>query len=294
MSELTVLGVDAGGSATRAVVVRGGELVARFELPPLNVLLDVDAFDRLALVIADSGAQAAGLGLAGLRGAEHATSLQLRLRAATGVDVVVADDTEIAWRGAFGGGPGIVVIAGTGSNAFGRTVDGRTARVGGYGFLIGDEGSGYWIANQAVRAALRSYDGTGPKSPALEAAVLDRYGFDVDALVRAVHSNVADRRLLAGSAGVWASLDDPAMAGILDAAADHLVAMARALRHELGAGDLPVAVHGGVFDNPHIRRRFAAAIDIATPLKAPEFGAVDLALGFESSALHEVQVGEGR
>jgi glucosamine kinase len=280
MSGLAVLGVDAGGSATRAVIVRSGELVSRFEMPPLNLLLDADAFDRLTEVVTDSGAQAAGLGLAGLRGTGHAASLQRKLAAATGIDVVVTDDTQIAWLGAFGGGPGILVISGTGSNAFGATADGRIARVGGYGFLIGDEGSGYWIANQAVRAALRSHDGTGPKAPALEAAVLGEHGFDVDALTRAVYSDVADRRLLASSAHVVAGVDDPVMASILDAAADHLVAMALALRHELGAaaGDLPVAVHGGVFGNPRVRRRFASAIDITEPLKAPEFGAVDLVM----------------
>jgi glucosamine kinase len=285
MPALAVLGVDAGGSATRAVIVCGDEVVRRFELPPLNLLLDADAFDRLSVLIADSGVQAAGLGLPGLRGADHSASVQRKLRAATGVEVVVADDTEIAWLAAFGGGPGIVVIAGTGSNALGRTADGHTAKVGGYGFLIGDEGSGYWIANQAVRAALRSHDGTGPKALALEAAVFGDYGFDVDAFTVAVYGNAADRRLLAGSAQALASLDDPVVASILDAAADHLVTMALALRHELGAAaaELPVAVLGGVFANPHIRSRFVSAVDVVEPLKAQEFGAVDLVRRLGSS-----------
>lgn len=274
MSERAVLGVDAGGSATRAVLVRGSDVVARYELPPLNVLLHADAVDRLGLLIIDSGADAAGLGLAGLRGRGHAQQVQQLLRAATGAEVVVTDDTEIAVLGAFDGGPGIVVVAGTGSNAFGRAADGTTARVGGYGFLLGDEGGAYWIANQAIRAALQSRDGTGPKAPGLEAAIPDIYGVDLDALLRAVYRDPADRGTLAGGAARLAEVDDPVMLAILDAAAEALVAMVLAVQARLGP--LPVAVHGGVFCNGHIRDRFNRAIEVVEPVKAPEFGAVDL------------------
>jgi glucosamine kinase len=280
VSQRAVLGVDAGGSATRAVLVRGGDVVARYELPPLNVLLQVDAVERLVALITDSGADAAGLGLAGLRGVEHAQHVQKELRYATGVDVVVADDTAIALLGAFDGGPGIVVVAGTGSNAFGRATDGTTARVGGYGFLLGDEGGAYWIANQAIRAALRSRDGTGPKAPGLERAVPCIYGLDFDELTRAIYRDVADRTPIAGAAERLANVDDPVMVAILDAGTDALVAMAHALRAQLDAGDagppLPVAVHGGVFRNVGIRSRFIRAIEVVEPVKAPEFGAVDL------------------
>ncbi|HEX7106550.1 MAG TPA: BadF/BadG/BcrA/BcrD ATPase family protein, partial [Acidothermaceae bacterium] len=133
MSLPRILGVDAGGTGTRAVLVSDGAVVARFEDGPLNLLLHDDAFERLVLLIKESGATAAGLGLAGLRGVAEGRALQDKLRAATGVDVAVADDTEVALLGAFDGGPGIVVIAGTGSTAFGRAAQGRAARVGGHG-----------------------------------------------------------------------------------------------------------------------------------------------------------------
>jgi glucosamine kinase len=278
VSGVPVLGVDAGGSATRAVLMVDGEVIRRFDEPPLNLLLHTDAFDRLAALIAESGAQAAGLGLAGLRGRDQAAELQLRLVEATGVDVVVADDTEVALLGAFGGGPGIVVICGTGSNAFGRAADGRTARVGGHGFLLGDEGGAYWIANQALRAALHSHDGTGPKAPVLEQAVTSAYGCDFDAIVRTVYRDVADRQVVAKLARVVMTLDDPVMVAILDAGADFLVVMAQALRTALGA-DLPVAMHGGVFGNAHVRARFVAATGAVESARAPEFGAVELAGG---------------
>ena len=275
MSAPRILGVDAGGTGTRAVLVSDGAVVARFDDGPLNLLLHDDAFERLVLLIKESGATAAGLGLAGLRGAAEGRALQEKLSAATGADVAIADDTEVALLGAFDGGPGIVVIAGTGSNAFGRDAQGRAARVGGHGFLLGDEGSAYWIANTALRAALHSHDGTGPKSAALEDAVAAVYGLDFDAIVRLVHTNPADRQLVARAARAVMELDDPLMGKILDDAAQALVTMALALRAKLG-DDLPVAMHGGIFGNPRIRDAFVAGTGAVEPAKSPEFGALHL------------------
>lgn len=283
MSAPPVLGVDAGGSATRAVVIADGQVLDHFEERPLNVLLHADAFERLAALITRSGAVAAGLGLAGLRGREHALEIEQRLAAATGVEVVVVDDTEAALVGAFGDRPGIIVIAGTGSNAFGRGGDGTTARAGGYGFLLGDEGGAYWFASQALRAALRSHDGSGPKSAALELAVTREYGLDFDAIVRLVYADPADRQAIARLArSVMALDDDQVMAAILDAGCDYLVELANLLRRQLGAGlpegELPVAMHGGVFRNPYVHQRFVAATGALPAARAPEFGAVDLAV----------------
>ena len=283
MPGLPVLGVDAGGSATRAVLIEDGLVLSRFDEPPLNVLLQADAFERLAALITASGAAVAGLGLAGLRGPEQATDMGARLAAATGADVVVVDDTEAALAGAFGAGPGVIVIAGTGSNALGQSGDGRTARAGGFGFLVGDEGSAYWFASQALRAALRSHDGTGPKSAALEAEVTGEYGLDFNAIVRLLYSDPADRQIVTRLARTVMALDDdPVMTGILDDGCDYLVALANVLRRQLGSGqrgdELPVAMHGGVFLSPYVRGRFVSGTGAETAARAPEFGAADLAI----------------
>jgi glucosamine kinase len=283
VSGLPVLGVDAGGSATRAVLMQDDQVVSRFDEPALNVLLQADAFERLAALITASGAAAAGLGLAGLRGPDHEADMGARLAAATGVDVVVVDDTQAALAGAFGAGPGIIVIAGTGSNALGQSGDGTTARAGGYGFLVGDEGSAYWFASQAMRAALRSRDGSGPRSGALEAAVTDEYRLDFDAIVRLIYSDPADRQILTRLARTVMALDDdPVMTGILDAGCDYLIALANVLRGQLrtgqGEAELPVAMHGGVFSSPYVRTRFISATGAESAARAPEFGAVDLAI----------------
>jgi glucosamine kinase len=273
----SVLGVDAGGTDCRAVLVRDGEIVARRRLGPLNVLLHSDALDRLAALILETGAVAAGLGLAGVRSAAEADRIAAELRARTGVPVTVGDDTEAALAGAFRGGPGIVVVAGTGSGALGRNAEDRTARVGGHGFLLGDEGGGYWIGREAVRAALRAADGTGPPT-ALAAVVREAFG-DLAGAVQQVHARPTDRRLLgrlvpAVTALVESPEPDPEAVRILAGAADHLVDLAGAVRNRLGP--LPAAMVGGIFRAGPVRRRFVAATDAVEPAEPAEIGAIRL------------------
>ena len=89
------------------------------------------------------------------------------------IDVV--GDMETALVAAFEDGPGVIVIAGTGSIAYGRDKQGRTLRAGGWGFAIGDEGSAHWIGREAVSAVLRASD-RGGESPSLAAALCKAWG----------------------------------------------------------------------------------------------------------------------
>jgi N-acetylglucosamine kinase-like BadF-type ATPase len=213
----------------------------------------------------------------------------MQLRAKTGVPAVVADDTEVAQLGAFNGGPGIVVIAHTGSNSFGRDASGRAARAGGDGHVIGDEGSHYWIGSQALRRAMRSADGRGAKSHALEQAVMSAFGTDLETIMTRVTEQASDPSLIARIAKTVMSLEDPVMKEILDEAADDLVAHVTALRAQLG--HLPVAMYGSVFEHPYIRQRFVTATGAVDAASLPVFGAVVLAsrptatrdMGFKAS-----------
>jgi len=275
-----VLGVDAGGTDCRAVLVQDGEIVDRRRLGPLNVLLHGDAVDRLAELIRQTGAVAAGLGLAGIRTAADAARVAAELRERTGVPVAVGDDTEAALAGAFRGGPGLVVIAGTGSSALGVNGEGRTARVGGHGFLLGDEGGGYWIGREAVRAALRSADGTGPPT-ALAVAVRGAFG-GLTAAVQEVHARPTDRRLLSQLVPAVTTLAQPPEADteaarILVEAGDHLVRLAAAIQDRLGS--VPVAMAGGIFQSVPVRRRFVAATAATEPAEPAEIGAIRLLPG---------------
>src|SRR5215207_726245 len=77
-------------------------------------------------------------------------------------EVHVSNDATTAVWGGLGGGEGVAVLAGTGSIAMARSADGREARSGGYGYLVGDEGSGYWLGREAFTACLRALDRRGP------------------------------------------------------------------------------------------------------------------------------------
>jgi glucosamine kinase len=88
-------------------------------------------------------------------------------RAGVAERVVVRADGETALHGAFAGGPGILLIAGTGSVGWGRGEDGRVEHCGGWGMTLGDEGSGFGLARAGLVAALRGHDGRGPATPLL-------------------------------------------------------------------------------------------------------------------------------
>jgi N-acetylglucosamine kinase-like BadF-type ATPase len=277
MTNGPVLGIDAGGTGTRAVLVEGDTVVRRFTGAPMNLLLHADAVERLVALVAESGASLVGIGLPGLRGAQPSAALSERLSAATSATVVVGNDADAALAGAFPTGDGAVVLAGTGSIALGRR-HGVAHRAGGHGFLIGDEGSGWWIGQQAVRVALAERDAGQPPGP-LSSALTDALQTDLDGIVAKVYADPRDRTLLAGLVPAVAACDDKAARAVLAAAADALACLAETIRRALAAPDLPVAYVGGVFSCGAIRERFVTATGAVAPRYPPEMAAALMAQG---------------
>jgi len=172
------IGVDGGGTRTRAVVAgedlvamgRGGSGPANASTRPLPLVVETileavgDAVASAAVAV--SNAEGVGVGLAGVESAGLAGPLTAALEESLGPGrVLVTTDARIALAGASPGdpgGPGVVLIAGTGAIAYGRRADGAEARAGGWGPLLGDEGSGYAIARQGLAAVVRDLDGRGP------------------------------------------------------------------------------------------------------------------------------------
>jgi glucosamine kinase len=270
-----LLGIDAGGGATRVILVAGGEVVRRQVAPPMNALLTEHVTERLLGLVRGWDATAAGIGLPGLRSPAARARLAAQLTSRAGRPVFVTGDGETALLGAFGARPGIVVFAGTGSGATGW--DGRRwARAGGHGFLLGDEGSAYWIGRAAVNAALRWEDGMGG-SAALRDAVVQVSGCELAALVAEVHAHPAERQLISRLAPLVTALagHDETARYIAERAAVHLAALAQAVRTDLGP--LPVAGLGGVFQAPVVWNRFTELTGAARPLAPPEIGAALLA-----------------
>jgi N-acetylglucosamine kinase-like BadF-type ATPase len=241
----------------------------------MNALLTNGYAAHLRQIIEAADATAAGIGMPGVRQQDQARDLSETLTRQTGRPVHVTGDADSARAGAFLGGPGVVVIAGTGSMAFGW--DGETsARAGGHGFLLGDEGGAYWIGRAAVRAALRWEDGMGG-SERIHRAVIEAAGQGLDALIGEVCSHPAERGRLTALAPAITALaaDDPEARKIALRAAEHLAGLAEAIRRRLGP--LPVAGAGRVFSAPVIWDRFAGLTGAVRPLAAATVGAALLA-----------------
>ncbi len=271
-----ILGIDAGGSGTRVVMLEAGELTNLPAGPPMNALLTDGFAGHLRDIITTAGATAAGIGVPGLRQHNDATRLAETLTRQSGCPVHVTGDADTAQAGAFLGGAGVVVIAGTGSAAFGRSGAGH-ARAGGHGFLLGDEGSAYWIGRAAARAALRWEDQTGGSEPIYDAVVRAAGYQHLDALISDISTHPAERHRLTALAPVITALaaTDPEAARIARRAAEHLAALADSVQRRLGP--LPVAGAGGVFGAPAIWDRFAELTGAARPLAPAAVGAALLA-----------------
>jgi N-acetylglucosamine kinase-like BadF-type ATPase len=184
-----VVGVDGGGTGSRAVVqsMTGEELAREVgsaaivipgsETASLEAIRDlVRRALRRAGVEPQTPAQALVTGLAGVGREVDRARMETRLgNSGLALRVGVRNDGEVALHDAFGSGPGILLVGGTGSIALARLPSGAWRRTGGWGALAGDEGSGWSLGLGAVQAALRAIDGRGPAT-ALEGVVASAFG----------------------------------------------------------------------------------------------------------------------
>ena len=163
------LGIDGGGSKTSCVVGDENSVLASSTAAGSNVIRVGEAQAREALAAAIRQACTVAnvnpaqivrtcVGLAGAARPEISAVVRRLVSELVPSEIEVVGDMVIALEAAFGGGPGVIMIAGTGSIAYGRNPGGQTARAGGWGFAVSDEGSGHWIGRVAVAAALRAHD----------------------------------------------------------------------------------------------------------------------------------------
>ena len=296
-----VLGIDAGGTKTVCLLAdergtilaesRGGgaNLQAAGELEVETVLHGVmdDALgDR------DVRPDAICLGIAGVDRPEDGDAVRgIMRRIGYKTRTVVVNDALIALVAGAGEHPGVVVVAGTGSIAFGRDSNGRAARSGGWGYLLGDEGGGFWIGRAALAAVVREFDGRGPATR-LTPLVLEQMRLaSPTELIQAVYESGLHRHAVASIAGVvQRAVDDrDAVAReILDRAAAELASAAASVitRLSMRGQVFPTVLSGGVFRGlPSLVPDVAARVREAAPRTEvrrlevePAFGAVTLAL----------------
>jgi N-acetylglucosamine kinase-like BadF-type ATPase len=205
-----VVGVDGGGTRTRAVVLDGDRILGEGASGPSNPLrvgiangaaAIREAIDKAcaAASIDRDDLVAAGVGLAGVRRKDIRTRMRDVLIETLGIkNIELMTDGEIALYGATDGAPGIVVISGTGSICVGANRQGKHVFAGGWGPVAGDEGSGSWIARRALQAVAQATDERGPKT-ALTRAACEYFQVAVpDDLATAVYAPTVTNDRIAG------------------------------------------------------------------------------------------------
>ncbi|MBZ5595659.1 MAG: ATPase [Acidobacteriia bacterium] len=215
--------------------------------------------------------------------------------------LIVTHDALIALSGATAGAPGIVTIAGTGSIAFGRNTAGETVRVGGWGYLYGDEGGGFDIVRQAVRAALRYEEGWGPET-ALHRVLPEATGApDAEAAMHRLYTAEWPRPRVASLAKLVdaaAEEGDEVAQQILANAAQQLATLAVTVRQRLFRPGEPVVICpiGGVFGSRILMARFRQLVELAegTRLERRRYGPAAGALleAYRAAGLHPALSGE--
>ncbi len=275
-----LLGADAGGSHSTVVIGREDlSVLGRADGPGASMRPGGAAASAAILVeVARRAAAQAGVhlpanravvGAAGAGRAQEQTELEAALiQAGVAERVRVAADAEVALTTAFGHGPGVIVIAGTGSIAYARDPAGHLHRCGGYGWQLGDEGGGYWLGRRALDAAARAQDGRGEGSTLL-ARLLTALGLPhFDDLVRWTATATPAQVAALAPHVLNAAREGEAVAqrAVNDAACE-LVGLVSALeRHFPGTGPVPVAIAGGLFaPNSPLPTIFRATLAAAMP-----------------------------
>ncbi len=269
MSDTTlVFGADGGGTKTLGVLAdASGTELARMQVGPGNPnVAGVDAAARNLLELIGGCCElarrspleigAAVCGLAGVgsdvvrRSLDDALRVLAAPRGWSSLPVTLETDARIALEGAFGGGPGIVLIAGTGSNVIGKLPSGDVVSVGGWGRILGDEGSGYAIGLNAARAVAREIDGRS-EAPRLRMLLEDRFGWvSRDRVIASVYQEKFDLASVAPVVLGAAGDGDPAAIRILENAAEQLAATLGALVARMrGVSPVGVVFIGGLIDH---------------------------------------------
>ena len=191
-----VMGIDGGATKTLAAVLDLDRQALHLAQggPSNEDAVGAEAAVHVLLEVADEASDRAGISPQDLAAAVVAVAgtdtdaVAKQVRGRRTKDWIVVNDVVAAWATATAARPGIGAISGTGSNVFGMGPDGRTWRSGGWGHLLGDEGSGYWLGLQAIKAALRDRDASGPPT-ALSEAATEFFGMaSVEALAANLYS----------------------------------------------------------------------------------------------------------
>ncbi len=262
------LGIDGGGTKTTCAVGDDSRLLSTVTSGPSNIVRVGEKKSRESLLqcvrqvcetagIAPTQVVRTCVGGSGAARPELAEKVRGVLAEILSSPIDVVGDMETALEAAFGEGPGVIVIAGTGSIAYGRNREGATARAGGWGFAVGDEGSAHWIGRRAVNAVLQAADedSSTPIDSSLAGALFRAWGVN-SYLDLARAGNAVPSPDFAALFPAIASSQDPIALHVLSSAGRELARTAEIVVRRLFAAStaiVPVGMTGGVF-------RHAAAV----------------------------------
>lgn len=270
------LGVDGGGTKTEVVALDGeGRVVFRRTYPSTYLpALGEEATRAAFLGILQDLPEAPARAVLGLGGYGETTQWDEAYRRVAqevfGPGVRLLNDVELAWWGAFEGKEGIVVVAGTGSMAYGRG-PGGSGRAGGFGPLFGDEGSAYWIGLEALRMASKAADGRAP--PTLLAHLPKVYGkgdlLELVAFLQAEPSLLRTRVAALAQEVDRLAEEDPGAREVLERAAYELSLLALTLVERLEVRR--VSPIGRVFQSRYVGRSFRVRLEgLGVRVEAPQ------------------------
>jgi N-acetylglucosamine kinase-like BadF-type ATPase len=259
---MAVLGIDVGGTKTVCLLADDNEQViadGREEGANLQGAGEL-ALEKVLHSVMEKTLDGTGvlpsaicLGIAGVdRATDEAVVRAILKRIGYKARILVVNDALIALQAGVGDAPGIVIVSGTGSIAYGRNRQGEASRAGGWGYVLGDEGSGYWIGRLALRAVVRHADGRG-RVTSLTPRLLAHFGVQraTELIHQIYHEELSPRSIAAVAKYVQHARDEGDMvaAGILNRAADELMTAATAVmtRLDLGDEEFTFLLAGGMF-----------------------------------------------
>jgi glucosamine kinase len=292
-----VVGVDGGGTKTRVLLADlDGRTLARVEGPATALrpgderasaeIIGALVHEALASIErAESRPSACVVGVAG-GGQERAAQALWHALASSRIadDVNVVSDAEIALDDAFGDAAGVLLVSGTGSVAFSRAPDGRLERCGGWGPVMGDEGSGAWIGRRALSVITAAHDGREPETALVGAILTTLEAGSLEALIPwAADASPADFAALAPTVLQVASQGDLRANALVSLAVEELVLHVRTLARRCFTDEraaVPVACAGGMLSRGSLmRKRIEQRLKTAVPGAAMRSDEVDAARG---------------
>jgi len=248
------LGIDAGASATQWALIDANGLVQSGVLEAMDGHLYREAsLERMRKVLGEIATQIGEVKVSaiymGITGVTHDGSIEKEIEAVFNCSSTVVSDIELAYRANFKAGEGILLYAGTGSVVFAIDETGLQHKIGGWGYLLGDEGAGYWIGKEAIRFTLFQLETHNEIiDESLAAQVLKHIkAHDWDTIKEFVYSK--ERSAIAALSRI---VDSAAISGDLDAieilskAAAHLAELVNCIDKDLFRKELPVKFTGGI------------------------------------------------